>query len=61
MYNDMYRVIYKGYSGGYTLSDEMTYGAAFEFKAWTDELKEQYADQFNYINQICELNGYSML
>ena len=33
MYNDMYRVIYRGYSGGYTLSDEMTYGAAFEFKA----------------------------
>ncbi len=32
MYDDVYRVIYKGYSGGYTISGEMTYGAAFEFK-----------------------------
>lgn len=29
------------------------------FTPWTDELKEQYADQFNYINQICGLNGYN--
>ena len=32
VYSGMYRVMYKGYSGGYTISDEMTYGAAFEFR-----------------------------
>ena len=30
------------------------------FSPWTDELQEQYKEQFEYISQICDLNGYSV-
>lgn len=30
------------------------------FTIWTDELKEQYKDDFEYLDKICELNGYSI-
>ena len=30
------------------------------FNVWTDELKEQYAEQFKYIDSICTLNGYEI-
>ena len=30
------------------------------FSPWTDELREKYAKQFKYIDDICELNGYSI-
>ena len=30
------------------------------FVIWTDELKEEYKEQFEYINAICDLNGYSL-
>ena len=30
------------------------------FAVWTDDLKEQYKAEFEYLNGICELNGYSL-
>ena len=30
------------------------------FTIWTDELKEQYKEEFEYLDKICELNGYSL-
>ena len=30
------------------------------FSPWTDELVEQYKEQFDYIHQILELNGYTV-
>lgn len=30
------------------------------FTIWTDELKEQYANEFGYLNALCDLNGYSL-
>lgn len=30
------------------------------FNIWTDELKEQYANEFDYLNALCDLNGYSL-
>ena len=30
------------------------------FAVWTDDLKEQYKAEFEYLNGICDLNGYSL-
>ena len=30
------------------------------FTIWTDELKEKYKEEFEYLDKICELNGYSL-
>lgn len=30
------------------------------FEVWTDELREQYSTEFEYINTICTLNNYSL-
>ena len=30
------------------------------FTIWTDELKEQHKEEFEYLDKICELNGYSL-
>ena len=48
----MYRVIYKGYSGGYHMSDEMTLDAARKFK--DDCLKKNYPKENVHIIQIVE-------
>ena len=48
----MYRVIYKGYSGGYHMSDEMTLDAARKFK--DDCLKMNHLKENVHIIQIVE-------
>ena len=48
----MYRVIYKGYSGDYQMSDEMTLGDARKFKE--NSLKMQYPEENIHIIQIIE-------
>lgn len=48
----MYRVIYKGYSGDYQMSDEMTLDAAKEFKDKC--LKMNYPKENIHIIQIVE-------
>lgn len=48
----MYRVIYKGYGGGYHMSDEMTLDAARKFK--DDCLKMNYLKENVHIIQIVE-------
>ena len=30
------------------------------FVIWSDELKAEYVTEFNYLNTICELNGYTL-
>ena len=30
------------------------------FAVWTNDLKEQYKAEFEYLNEICDLNGYSL-
>lgn len=48
----MYRVIYKGYSGDYQMSDEMTLGDARKFKEKCLEM--QYPEENIHIIQIIE-------
>lgn len=48
----MYRVIYKGHSGGYQMSNGMTLDAARKFK--DDCLKMNYLKENVYIIQIVE-------
>lgn len=48
----MYRVIYKGYSGGYQMSDEMTLDAAREFR--NKCLEMNYSKENIYIIHIVE-------
>ena len=49
---DMYIVIYKGYNGGYHMSDEMTLDAARKFK--DDCSKMNYLKENVHIIQIVE-------
>lgn len=49
---DMYRVIYKGYSNGYQMSNEMTLEAAREFRYKC--LKMNYPKENIHIIQIVE-------
>lgn len=48
----MYRVIYKGYSGGYQMSDEMTLDDAREFR--DNCLKMNYLKENVHIIKIIE-------
>ena len=48
----MYRVIYKGYIGGYQMSDEMTLNAARKLK--DDCLKKNYQKENDNIIQSVE-------
>lgn len=48
----MYRVIYKGHSGGYQMSEEMTLDAARKFK--DDCLNMNYLKENVHIIQIVE-------
>lgn len=43
-------------------SEESYFQASNEelFAVWTNDLKEQYKAEFEYLNGICELNGYSL-